>query len=467
MYHTQNRIKVFIVLFLDLLIITLSVFWADYLKHGGRFLSADNTDATFLITIFISTHLASNLIRNQYTQFFNRGFFKELIVVVIDNVLMLGVATIFLYFMKISTNFSRTVVSLFFIIDTILMWLVHVIWKKLVPIIYEQAVDRRKLLIIGEKDLISMMLTDLKVNKDLQYEVVGLVVLDQKDVKEIEGNKVVADKAGIIKYVRTSPVDEVFILAEDSFKKLLIDVINDLGEMGVTIHYQIPVLDLSFSRKRMLSQFGRFYMITYANQVVSFGHMQLKRMMDILGAIIGCVFLLIITIIFGPLIKLESPGPIFFKQKRVGTNGRVFNIIKFRSMYIDAEERKAELLRNNEMSGFMFKMENDPRITKVGKFMRKTSLDEFPQFLNVLKGDMSLVGTRPPTLDEYKKYDLHHKRRLSSKPGITGMWQANGRNDISDFEDVVRMDVDYIDNWSLMLDIKIIMKTVLALFNGK
>lgn len=135
-------------------------------------------------------------------------------------------------------------------------------------------------------------------------------------------------------------------------------------------------------------------------------------------------------------------------------------------MYADAEERKEELMKLNEMSGLMFKMENDPRITKIGRFMRKTSLDEFPQFINILKGDMSLVGTRPPTLDEFAQYSPYHKKRLSFRPGLTGMWQVSGRSDVTDFEEIVRMDVEYIDNWSFMLDVKILLKTVLAVFKG-
>ncbi len=142
-------------------------------------------------------------------------------------------------------------------------------------------------------------------------------------------------------------------------------------------------------------------------------------------------------------LKLESPGPLFFKQKRVGRMAVCFYIHKLRSMYMDAEERKKELMAQNEMNGLMFKMQDDPRITKVGKFIRKTSIDELPQFFDVLRGDMSLVGTRPPTLDEYKQYESHHKRRLSMKPGITGLWQVSGRSDIEDFEEVVKLDVQY------------------------
>ena len=162
---------------------------------------------------------------------------------------------------------------------------------------------------------------------------------------------------------------------------------------------------------------------------------------------------------------IKSPGPIFFSQVRVGKNGKKFKLYKFRSMYMDAEKRKKELMEQNRVKGgMMFKIDNDPRIIGgekgIGGIIRKYSIDEFPQFWNVLKGDMSLVGTRPPTVDEWEKYDLRHRVRLATKPGITGMWQVSGRSDITDFEEVVRLDREYIVGWSLGLDVKILVKTV-------
>ena len=197
-------------------------------------------------------------------------------------------------------------------------------------------------------------------------------------------------------------------------------------------------------------------------QKMALGDTIAKRALDIIGGIVGVMITCIFVIIVGPAIMIESPGPIFFSQTRIGKNGRRFKIYKFRSMYMDAEERKKELMENNKMSGLMFKMDDDPRITKVGKIIRKTSIDEFPQFLNVLKGDMSLVGTRPPTEDEFKQYKARYKKRLSMKPGITGLWQVSGRSSITDFEDVVKLDVQYIENWSFGLDLKILMQTVLV-----
>ena len=256
-----------------------------------------------------------------------------------------------------------------------------------------------------------------------------------------------------------------------------IPYLEEMESMGLTVHFRMPLLDRieesccnETSSARLCRDLGRCAggnLVTMATIEPKLRDQILKRLMDILGSLVGCIISIPIIAITAIPLKLESPGPLFFKQKRVGRNGRVFYIHKLRSMYMDAEERKKELMAQNEMNGLMFKMQDDPRITKVGKFIRKTSIDELPQFFDVLRGDMSLVGTRPPTLDEYKQYESHHKRRLSMKPGITGLWQVSGRSDIEDFEDVVKLDVEYIDNWSLWGDIKILFKTVWVVFAGR
>ena len=205
----------------------------------------------------------------------------------------------------------------------------------------------------------------------------------------------------------------------------------------------------------------------------SAGQLFLKRLADIVGGLLGCVLTGIIFIFVAPMIYTQSPGPIFFAQERVGKNGKRFKMYKFRSMYLDAEAKKAELMKDNKLGdGKMFKLDFDPRVignkilpdgtkkTGVGDFIRRTSLDEFPQFFNVLKGDMSIVGTRPPLVGEVSLYELHHRSRLAIKPGITGMWQVSGRSDITDFEKVVDLDRKYINEWNLELDIKILFKTV-------
>ena len=236
--------------------------------------------------------------------------------------------------------------------------------------------------------------------------------------------------------------------------------------MGVVVHLHLNTLENYKDFDMSLGKLGNIPVATFANRFYDYKELAFKRAIDIVGSLVGICIMLVAMIFVVPAIKLESKGPVFFKQKRVGKNGRYFYVYKFRSMYMDAEERKKELMAQNEMQGLMFKMKDDPRITKVGKFIRKTSIDELPQFINVLKGDMSLVGTRPPTVNEFKQYQGHHKRRLSMKPGITGMWQAYGRSTVKDFEEIVKMDLDYIDHWSLGLDMKILCRTVVAVFQG-
>ena len=209
-----------------------------------------------------------------------------------------------------------------------------------------------------------------------------------------------------------------------------------------------------------MGKFAGFPVMTYLVNVIDYRRMMIKRLMDIFGGGVGLLFTLLLTPFVALAIKVDSRGPVFFSQIRIGKNGRRFKMYKFRSMYIDAEERKKELMEQNEVQGLMFKMDKDPRITRVGNFIRKTSIDELPQFWNVLRGDMSLVGTRPPTVDEFEQYNIYYRRRLSITPGLTGMWQVSGRSDIRDFEDVVKLDLKYIDEWSLRQDVKILLQTV-------
>jgi lipopolysaccharide/colanic/teichoic acid biosynthesis glycosyltransferase len=244
--------------------------------------------------------------------------------------------------------------------------------------------------------------------------------------------------------------------------------------MGVTTHLKIGV-DHERSTMQTIERVAGITVLTESIRIASPGQILVKRALDIIGGLVGLFFTAILTVIVGPLIYFADPGPIFFRQKRVGKNGRIFKIWKFRSMYQDAEARKKELMDRNEMDGLMFKMEADPRVIGsgpdgtrhgIGWFIRKTSIDEFPQFLNVLVGDMSLVGTRPPTLDEWRNYDPHHRARMAIKPGLTGLWQVSGRSNITDFEEVIKLDLEYINTWSVGGDIAIILKTVKVLFTG-
>ena len=260
-------------------------------------------------------------------------------------------------------------------------------------------------------------------------------------------------------YLKRHVIDEALLSLPDSGREVLDQLIRRLETMGINAHVTINTFRQG-EQEKSIDEFGAYRVLTYSPRIFEPWELFLKRAMDLVGGFIGIFLTMILGIFVVPAIKLESPGPVIFKQVRIGRNGRRFSIYKFRSMYIDAEARKKELMAKNEMDGLMFKVKDDPRITRVGKWLRKTSIDEFPQFINVLKGEMSLVGTRPPTEEEFLQYEERHKRRLSLKPGVTGMWQVKGRNNITDFEDVVKLDLEYIDNWSIWLDIKLLVETV-------
>ena len=238
-------------------------------------------------------------------------------------------------------------------------------------------------------------------------------------------------------------------------------------EMGVVVHMAIMSSKSPLPNAR-IEEIGDMFVLTTSNSTAEAWQLMVKRLADIIGGLIGCVITGIAYIFVAPMIKKADPGPVFFHQTRIGKNGRRFELYKFRSMYMDAEERKAELMDLNEMEGPMFKIKDDPRILpKVGTRIRNWSIDELPQFWNILKGDMSLVGTRPPTVEEFECYEPHHKARLSFRPGLTGLWQVSGRNRIDEFEEIVRLDTEYIKNWSIKEDVMIILKTFVVVLKRK
>lgn len=298
----------------------------------------------------------------------------------------------------------------------------------------------------------------------IKVEQIGYIVDDDEPHDGVVN--VIGKIEDLEEIIRNCKVDQIYFMQKNEDRLSDIQPYVDIcTEMGVTVKVVID----SFMHRRTgsyVSSVGTYPVITYHTISLNNYEAMFKRLMDIVVSFVGIVVASPIMLVTAIAIKLESPGPVVFKQTRVGQNGRHFSIYKFRSMYKDAEERKKELMAQNEMQGgVMFKMKDDPRITKVGKFIRKTSIDELPQLFNVLLGTMSLVGTRPPTLDEVEKYKRGQWRRISIKPGITGMWQVSGRNNITDFDEVVELDLYYIDNWNLFMDIKILFKTVGVLFS--
>lgn len=429
--------------------------------------------ASFLV-IFTGFHKKINIHkRNRWAEFFSVFNNSVLIYMLIGAMLIV---------LKTPVIESRYMLVSSFIIFTVLSCISRYIIKRVVTGKFTKSKNAAIAGIITTSKVAPEFVE--AVQKDWSLRVTGIALLDNyfndsrntaisssaTAVKEktaidsICDVPVIATDEKFIDWIRSSPLDEVFINVPSFDSKKMNPVVEELEDMGITVHINIPAIDKFIDKSKFnnisCNNFGGNLVATFKPTVKSNTLLVFKRIFDIVVGMIGCLASLPIILITAIPLLIESPGPLIFKQQRVGKNGRLFYIYKLRSMYVDAEQRKAELMKNNKMDGFMFKMDDDPRITKVGKFIRKYSIDELPQFWNVVKGDMSLIGTRPPTIDEFEKYESRHKRRLSMRPGISGMWQVSGRSDIQDFEEVVRLDCKYIDEWSMRLDFKILLKTV-------
>lgn len=409
------------------------------------------------ICIIFFTEPYKNILRRDKVQEFKA-------VVGQSTMAFLGVV-LFMYATKQSVAYSRQMLFGFWGLSIVFSYIGHILLKMWVRKRLVDDKTRSIMLLVTTDDLVEQCIINFERTLYRNYVIKGIVITDkprQGDV--IRQVPVVANADNFMEYIRTHVVDEVFINGNDiSSSEALAE---ELLEMGVIVHFKLAH-ESKLMPNKVVEKCGPYLVLTSSMCIATPRQLFIKRAMDIVGSIVGLLITGIAFVIFAPIIKKQSPGPIFFSQTRIGKNGRQFKIYKFRSMYMDAEERKKELMEQNKMQGLMFKMDDDPRIFPIGKFMRKFSIDELPQFWNVLRGDMSLVGTRPPTLDEFEQYEAHHRARLGNKPGLTGMWQVSGRSKITDFEEVVSLDTAYISNWNLAMDVRILFKTVKVVLLGR
>ena len=408
-----------------------------------------------------------------------RGAFDELVYTIRHCAFVFALAVVYLFTLEAGyIYYRRMLLFLTVLFHVVIGYGTRLAWKWILKKYGSISGKKGAMLVVLNAETAENMVRRLLDNNLEGFQIVG-VVLDRADPRtEILGIPVAAPLEEASSYIARQWVDAVYIdcaATDERIKKLMMDCTL----MAIPVHYHVPDIG-GEKNKRFVEKVGGTTVLTssinYATPLQYLG----KRCMDILGGLVGSVLALLIILIVGPMIKKASPGPILYKQVRIGKNGKRFKIIKIRSMYMDAEERKKDLLAQNRVKdGMMFKLDWDPRIignellpdgtrkTGIGDFIRRTSLDEFPQFFNVLMGQMSLVGTRPPTVDEWEKYEYRHRARLACEPGITGLWQINGRSEITNFEEVVKLDTQYITNWSLGLDIQILLKTVYVVLWGK
>ena len=476
----REKLQYAYVFITDLLTLTVSIVLAWLITDGllNVIVPYEPRDWMQTISLVFLSFVATFFCFDQDENIATRSLGREFRLSVKFNILLGLVYSAFMLLTKATMLDSRYFAVMVPAVNMLLLPLAHTALKKLL-LHFQRSRGMESLVgIVTTGDRAEQLIAE--ISRDWSRRIVGIALLEGTPEvvgSQLYGVDVKATFTDFMDWIRREALDEVYVDVPMDSSESFIPYLEEMESMGLTVHFHLPLLDRieeaccdETSAARMSRSLGR----SAGGNIVTMGTVELKlhdqlakRCMDIVGALVGCIISIPIIAIVAIPMKLESPGPLFFKQKRVGRNGRYFYIHKLRSMYIDAEERKKELMAQNEMNGLMFKMEDDPRVTKVGKFIRKTSIDELPQFFDVLRGDMSLVGTRPPTVDEYKQYESHHKRRLSMKPGITGLWQVSGRSNIEDFEEVVKLDVTYIDNWSLWNDVKILFKTVYVVFAGR
>lgn len=452
---------------LDVLCLEISFLIAYAVRNGAHTIFFMPKMYENMLLILIVINICVVFFENSYDNIIQRGYLIEFKQILIHNAWIEICFIVWLFLIQQSDVYSRKIILMMYPTSVCIMTIVRLTWKRVVRTQMKHRKELRKVLIVTSSDKAEEVVNGLLVPYR-DYMLDGVVLYDQDYKPEeqlIRTIPVCAGKKDMITYIQNNIVDEVFIDLKDSETECII-LMNLLVNMGITAHVNLLPSNQSLENKRIHS-FGNYTVLSACMKFATLRQIVTKRIMDVCGGVVGLIFTGIACIVFGPIIKKQSPGPIFFSQERVGRNGRTFKIYKFRTMYPDAEERKKELMAQNKMNGLMFKMDNDPRIFPIGHFLREKSIDELPQFWNVLKGDMSLVGTRPPTMDEYTRYEAHHRKRLAMKPGLTGLWQATGRSDITDFEEVVALDAQYIQEWTILLDVKIIWMTIVSVLKGK
>ncbi|MBO4788799.1 MAG: sugar transferase [Lachnospiraceae bacterium] len=491
--NTQGWLKHIDFILWDLIALQVSFILAYKIRHGMKLTPYTVDTYRSLALVFIAIDLLVIVLFNTMHNVVKRGLLLEFAQSLRHVILVLLFMALYLFSMQTGDTFSRITVYLTAGFHFVFGYVIRVVWKFVIRHLYVIR-TKGKMILVADETQVADIIKRSSALDGFRYS--GLVLSNRNATgEEVEGIPVVAGVSDAADYICRERVDEVFFysaqmsdcnnsanldmeaISPDDIQGRVNVLVEQCRQMAIPVHLRLPLA--SVGGKTFIEKVGGYDVLTTTANYAAPWKLVLKRLMDIAGGLVGSLIALVIMLIYGRKIKKESPGPILFKQTRIGLNGKKFTMYKLRSMYMDAEERKQELMDQNRVAdGMMFKMDFDPRIignkivdgkqvTGIGEKLRRSSLDEFPQFFNILKGDMSLVGTRPPTEDEWEKYKYHHRARLATKPGLTGMWQVNGRSDVTDFEEVVNLDTAYINNWSMRLDLKILVKTFKAVFMRK
>lgn len=453
-----------LLILLDLSIVLIAFFCGFLMLHQTGKLHEFET-YLWILPVFVLLWMAPLYFLGMYNSF----RIKQLsdIAVIISKTAAMG----FLIFGSLTYMFKIESISRVFIVFIFLKAAVSLMLEKTLLMMLFQAIRKkgfntRNILIVGTGKRAQNFISVIEEHKEWGLRIFGLLDEDPEKVnRDINGYKVLGTFDSLPDIVHKNIIDEVAFVVPRSWLGKIEHSMQFCETEGVRMHVAVDLFELKLTKAKQTDLKG-LPLLTFESTPDQIWLLFIKRFFDVMVSAAAILFLLPLFIVIGILIKLSSPGPVLFRQQRCGLNGRLFTLYKFRTMVPGAEEQLKDLLGHNEMKGPVFKMRKDPRITRIGQALRKLSFDELPQLWNVFKGDMSLIGPRPPLPTEVAKYDNWHRRALSMKPGLTCLWQVNGRNKITDFNDWKRLDLEYIDNWSLFLDLKIFMKTIPVVLFG-
>ncbi len=368
-------------------------------------------------------------------------------------------------------SFNVLNILVFFLVVTLVGLVSRLALRMILLSARRSGYNYRYLLVVGANQRACQITARIEEKPELGYKIVGFVAENPEALEDWENRrheswKALGELSEIRRILTEERVDEIIVcLPVDARFSDITRIVQHARDLGIVVRLMPDFADGTLLRNMHVEHFENEYVVTLFREQMLV-QLLFKRLLDTAISLAAIIVLLPVMLLVAALIKLTSPGPVLFVQRRVGMNQRQFKLYKFRSMVANAEQRKSELMHLNEQDGPAFKIENDPRITPIGRFIRKTSIDELPQLFNVLSGEMSLVGPRPPLPEEVSKYEWLFRKRLSVKPGITCIWQISGRNNVS-FDRWMQMDHEYIENWSLLLDLKILLKTVPAVLTSR
>ncbi len=365
---------------------------------------------------------------------------------------------LFIFMSRTGPYMSRIVVAFFIVLDMVAVSVERLAVRAFGRYVRAQGRNFRNIVIVGTDERARGFTATVEQHPYWGINVLGYLPADGAEDQAVEPNRILGKLEDLPRIIQEKVVDEVIFVVAPAKISLFEDAFLQCEEQGVKTRLVMEYLPRQLA-KVYVEMVDGLPVMTFSTAPIDVTALFVKRAIDVVLSALLLVILSPLLLFIALAVKLSSPGPVLFRQTRCGLNGRRFTLLKFRSMHRDAEERKAELAHLNLMDGPVFKAKDDPRVTPVGRFLRAFSLDELPQLVNILRGDMSFVGPRPPIPEEVSLYERWQRRRLSMKPGLTGLWQVSGRNTV-DFNTWMKLDLEYIDRWSLWLDVKIFLKTI-------